>query len=105
MSDIINKLTAKEAEQRIRRISKLGSVLILPHCQEKMEERNYNSSDIDLVLSKGRVQEPPEYNEIFCQWRYKVEGNTIDGDKATVVVAIESHRELLCITIMPRGGI
>jgi len=102
MYDIINKLTAKQAEQKIKEINKLGSVIILPHCQKRMKEKNYSSSDIDLLLSKGSVQEPPEYDENFCQWRYKIKGNAIEGDKATVVVSIKSHRELVCITIMPK---
>jgi len=102
MYDIINKLTAKQAEQKIREIYKLGSVIIHPHCQKRMKEKNYSSSDIDLLLSKGTVQEPPEYNDKFCQWRYKIKGNAVEGDKATVVVSIESHRELMCITIMPK---
>jgi hypothetical protein len=102
MSDSINKLTAKQAEQKIRQINKLGSVIILPHCLKRMEEKNYSSSDIDLLLSKGTVQEPPEYDDKFCQWRYKIKGNAVEGDKATVVVSIKSHRELVCITIMPK---
>ena len=102
MYDIIIKLTAKQAEQKIREIHKLGSVIIHPHCQKRMKEKNYSSSDIDLLLSKGTVQEPPEYNDKFCQWRYKIKGNAVEGDKATVVVSIESHHELVCITIMPK---
>ena len=43
MYDIINKLTAKQAEQKIKEINKLGSVIILPHCQKRMKEKNYQA--------------------------------------------------------------
>lgn len=102
MSDIIDILTAKQAEEKIKEINRLGSVTILPHCKQRMKEKSYDTSDIDLILSKGRVNKPPEYNEKHGQWKCEVEGNAIEGDKATLVVAIVSHRELACITIMPK---
>jgi len=51
------------------------------------------------------VNEPPEYDKFYHNWKYKVEGKTIEGDKAIVITVILSHRALLAITIMPKKGI
>ena len=104
MSDKIEKkaLTAEEAESQIRRIAKLGSVIPAYHFDDQSAFRNYDTSDIYYLLSHGKVKKPPKYDEKFGNWKCKVEGNLIDGEKATIIVAILSHRELLCITIMDK---
>ena len=105
MADINKKgqLTTKEAEEEIQGIVKYGEVTPLPHCYQRMKERNYDIHDITYILSTGKIRDPPEYDEKHYNWMYKVEGNVIEGDKAIVVVAIASHRELVCITIKPKG--
>jgi hypothetical protein len=104
MSDKIEKkaLTAEEAESQIRRIAKLGSVILTYHFDDQAHFRNYDTHDIDYLLSYGKVKKPPVYDEEFGNWKCKVEGNLIDGEKATIIVAILSHRELKCITIMDK---
>ena len=99
MSDNNNILTAEEAERKIREILKDQNVAILPHCRLRMEERSYNDIDIELVLSEGKVKEPPEYNTKYNNWICKVEGRVVEGDKANVVTAIVNNNTLLCITI------
>lgn len=58
--------------------------------------------DVEQVLSNGEVREPPEYDKEYDNWKYKVEGNAVEGDKATAVVTIKSHNEIFCITIEPK---
>ncbi len=60
--------------------------------------------DVELVLTKGKVRKPPEYDQKHENWKYRVEGNAVEGDKATVVVTIQSDREIYCITIKPGWG-
>jgi len=101
MSDNNNILTSKEAERKIREIATYGSVITTHHCFfDSMDSRNFSNQDVDFVLKKGTVNEPPEYDEDYDNWKYKIEGETIDGDKAVVVTVILSHRELLAITII-----
>ena len=106
MTDIIDitaKLKAEEAERKIREIVKYGSITLSNHCKyERLKNRNYDIHDINLVLSKGKVLEPPEWDSEFNNWKYKIEGNSVEGDKTVVIVAFINHRELLCITIMPK---
>jgi len=88
MVDNNKKLTLQEAQSKIREIAKLGSVIWTDHFSQE-----------------GTVKEPPEYDEDYRNWKYKVEGKTIDGDIAIVITVILSYRELLAITIMPKKEI
>lgn len=99
MADTKNRLTNEEAELQIRDIAKLGYVDPLPHCWERMAQKGYSIDDVIFLLRRGKIKEPPKYDPDFDNWEWKVEGNVIEGDKATVIVAIVSHRELKCITI------
>ena len=106
MVDNNKKLTLQEAQSKIREITKLGSVIWTDHFSyDSMNYRNYSSQDIDFILQEGTVKEPPEYDEDYRNWKYKVEGKTIDGDIAIVITVILSYRELLAITIMPKKDI
>ncbi len=101
MADIIRKLSPQVAQDKIREIATFGNIITTFHCSfDSMDERNYSIHDVEIVLRKGTVKEPPEYDDDHGQWKYKVEGKTIDGDKAVVVTVILSHHELLAITIM-----
>lgn len=98
--NISNELPPKEATREIRGIAKLGSIIPSHHILYDHPERNYDMQDVEQVLSKGNVKEPPEYDKKYETWKYKVKGHAVDGSVATVVVAILSHREILAITIM-----
>ncbi len=106
MADNTKKLTPNEAQTKIREIAKLGDVILTYHCFfNSMDFRNYSIHDVDLILKKGTVNEPPEYDKFHRNWKYKVEGKTIEGDKAIVITVILSRRKLLAITIKPKNGI
>lgn len=100
--NITNKLSPEEATCEIRGIAKLGSVTLSNHILDDHPERNYDMQDVALVLSKGKVRKPPEYDNKYDNWVYCMEGNAVEGDKATVILTILSHREILCITIKPK---
>jgi hypothetical protein len=97
-----DKLEPKNAERKINEIAKLGSISYTAHFFDRMRERDYDFQDLDLVLSTGKVRKPPEWNSDHNNWKYKMEGNVVEGEKATVVVTILSHNELLCITVMDK---
>jgi len=99
MSDNNNILTAEEAERKIRDILKYRYFTILPHCRDRMKQKGYEDIDIEVVLSKGKVKEAPEYSTKYRNWVCKVEGRVIEGDKAAVITAIVNDNQLLCITI------
>ena len=98
--NITNELSTEEATREIRGIAKLGSIILSDHILYDHPDRNYDMQDVERVLSNGEVREPPEYDKKYDNWKYEMKGNAVEGDKATVVVTIVSHREIFCITIM-----
>lgn len=95
-------LSLGEAGRKINEIARCGFIIPTDHLTDRMEERGYNFKDLEKILSLGEVNKPPAYDEEYGQWKYKVEGKTTDGEKATVVVTIVSHNEILGITIMDK---
>jgi len=97
-----DKLDPKEAERKINGIAKLGFITPTAHFSEQMRKRGYDAQDMDQVLSFGKVRKLPEFDKKHDNWKYKVEGNVVGGEKATVVVTNLSHNEILCITVMDK---
>ena len=104
MDDIkYNGYTLNEVESKIQEIARLGDVTLSFHCKyESMSKRNYDMNDLSSVLKEGKIKKNPEFDEKHSDWKFHVEGNTAEGDKATVVVVIKSHRELICVTIIDK---
>ncbi len=102
MTDNKYRLTPEEAQQEIRGIAKLGWITPRPHCWKRMNKRGFNIQDLEYLLSKCTVTDPPEFDKEFDDWKYRAKGYVIDGDRATVITIIVSHRELCCITIMDK---
>lgn len=88
------------ATKIIRGIAKMGSIKAWHHCsQKRMPYRGFVFQDLQAVLSEGEVHEPPKPNDKTGKLRYKVVGQTTEGDIATVVVEIVNHRCLEVITV------
>jgi hypothetical protein len=96
------RLDPEQAERKINGIARFGSIIPTGHLTDRMYERSYDFQDLEKVLSLGKVRKPPEYDEKHNQWKYQVEGEVIDGEKATVVVTILSRNEIQGITIMDK---
>jgi hypothetical protein len=103
MTDIMDRLTPEAAQQTIRDIAKFGFVTPSSHCfYDSMGNRNYSTQDLEFILKNGKVKKEPKWNHKHSDWKYEVEGKSIDGDKALVITVILSHRELFAVTIMPK---
>jgi len=97
-----NKLLPEEATREIREIARIGFTNPTFHCKKRMKQKNYDIQDVDQILSTGKVRKPAEWDSDYDDWKYAVEGNAIERDKATVIVTIVSPNEILCITIMDK---
>jgi len=97
-----DRLSAKQAERKINEIARFGFIIPTDHLTDRMGERGYKIRDLERILSFGKVNKHPEYDDEYGQWKYKVQGRTSDGEKATVVVAIAGHNEIVGITIMDK---
>ncbi|HYA40877.1 MAG TPA: DUF4258 domain-containing protein [Syntrophobacteraceae bacterium] len=91
------------ATEMIRGIAKFGAVIQSDHCEfESMPDRSFSAQDLQFILEEGEVREPPKRDEKTGDYKYKMAGETIDGDPATAVVVITSHRSLCVVTVL--GG-
>ncbi len=91
--------SSSEAISRIREIASFGDVQTTSHCRRRMTERSFHFQDLLSVLVNGEITDQPEYDEKHDQFKYRVQGTTIDGDSAIAVTVILSFRSLLVVTI------
>ena len=87
----------KRTLHRIKRLWREGAVEILPHAQRRMIERRIEMTDIEHLIRYGCIVDHSKDRE---NWRYVVEGRTVDGTKADVVVEIDVA--LLIVTVRGR---
>ena len=102
MADTNNRLSISDAQARIREIAKNGFITPSYHCRNDHPERNYSLVDVEYILRNGVVTKEPEYDPRHQNWKYRVEGKTIDDDEAVAITVIISHRELNVITVYPK---
>lgn len=98
-------LDAAAATRKIRDIAKFsgGGVQFSKHClSESMPDSDFSFQDLMAILLNGEVRDEPELDKQTGDFKYKMVGETIDGDSATVVLVITSHRSLRVVTVF--GG-
>lgn len=88
-------LSARRAMERIRALWKEGLFEILSHAQERMRQRHIDMQDIAHLIRFGRVV---EHSKLGQQWRYKIEGVSVDGEKSVGVVEINGT--LVIVTVI-----
>jgi Domain of unknown function (DUF4258) len=84
----------RRVQERIRKLWEEGDVEILPHAVLRMKERKIEITDVYSVIRYGRVIEHSKPGDL---WRYVVEGKTVEGAKAGVVVEIDGT--LMVVTV------
>lgn len=99
------QFTPSEATRRIREIVRFGDVQTTEHCRIRMVERRFSFQDLVSVLLNGDVKGQAEYDQKHDQFKYRVEGNTIDGDSAAAITVIVSTGALLVVTIFEGAGL
>lgn len=93
--------TPEEATEFINKIATYADLEIAytGHCKKQMIERGFTFQDLLLLFSNGKVNSQPEYDENMQQYKYKIEGTTLDDDQGSVVTVILDSRKLLAITV------
>jgi len=97
--DPTKELDDSEAIQLIREIASFGSVEYGDHLTRRVRQRNFSLRDILYIFNNGRVTEK-EYNKKRKNWKYKIVGKDLDGDKGVVITAIISDRRIYVVTVM-----
>lgn len=95
----MDRLGRQEATDLARRIVESGFIETPQHQQDRAIERNVTSRDIAHCLTMGRVTREPEWNERHQEWRYRIEGEDIEGVELTLIVAFEDEETLAVVTV------
>jgi uncharacterized protein DUF4258 len=95
------KLSAEDARRIIQLILDKGTLEASHHCRaERMRERGVTMLDVENVLRNGEIRRDPELDEERNRWKYRVEGEDIEGDELiAITVIIEEQMELFIITV------
>ncbi len=96
-----NALTADEAKERIALILDEGTVELSFHCRsESMPKRGVTMLDIVATLKTGEIRRAPEWDSVYSNWKYRVEGEDTEGDELTAVtLIIETDMQLYIVTV------
>lgn len=94
-------LTADEAKEKITMILDEGTVELSFHCRtESMRKRGVTMLDIVTTLKTGEIRRAPEWDDEHSNWKYRVEGEDIEGDDLTAVtLIIETDMRLYIVTV------
>ena len=84
--------------EQIREKVEAGKLRYSVHAGDRMAERGIIKPEVEYVLKNGRHNKrKDQFNEEQKDWDYAMEGNTVDGRKLRIVVAIVAP-SLLVIT-------
>ena len=94
-------LIAEEAKKKIWLILEEGTVELSFHCRyESMPKRGVTMFDILAALKSGEIRRAPEWDDEHGDWKYRVEGEDIEGDELTAItLIIETDMQLLIVTV------
>ena len=59
------------------------------HAKDQMASRGFTMDDVRLVLRKGSVSSEAEWDDKFKNWKYVVHGTDCEGDKLSLVIALQ----------------
>lgn len=56
--------------------------------------------DIIATLKSGEIRRAPEWDDEHGDWKYRVEGEDVEGDELTAItLIIETDMQLLIVTV------
>lgn len=79
--------------------SSRGRLRTVPHCKQRMRERNFDVFDVNYVIRNGRCIEEGAYCEQYNDFKYKFNGD-IDGLGLDVAFALCAEHDLLVCPIL-----
>lgn len=96
-----NSFSANEAKDKIQVILNDGMVELSVHCRrESMPKRGVTMLDVVNALRLGEIRRAPEWDDVHSNWKYRVEGEDIDGDELiAITLIIESDLTLYIVTV------
>jgi len=93
-------LREDELRVRVQRIVCYGTVRESWHSKNDRSYRNVSIDDIQHMLrSQWKLKGKPKWNVEHSNWTYKLEGEDLDDDELTLVIAVRDEQvEIVVIT-------
>ena len=98
----LKALSETEAMTVIRNHLKKGNVLIGKHFRDQLDARRITMQDVVHALTGGVIRKPPERDVTTGQWKYAVDGLSVDDEPLTIVVAIIDEYSSYFVTVFLR---
>lgn len=83
--------------KRMRELVRLRLYVMTLHAEEEMDADGLTIFDVEHVILTGLIIER-QRDRMSGEWKYLVHGDSIAGDKATVVGKFGPNRQLVLIT-------
>lgn len=90
-----------KAIERIRKLWRQGDVAWTKHAKVRLEERHLDANDVRWVIQSGHVV---EHSRPARDWRYVVEGRTVEGKTIQCVFEIAGSLLTVVTVLRPRRG-
>lgn len=84
--------------QQMREKIRTRQYVMTLHAEEEMDEDELSIFDVESVILTGKIIERQKDMESF-EWKYIIEGETIEGSSACIVGKISVTSKLVIITV------
>ena len=78
-----------------------GRIIVTKHARERLDERDFDLQDVRKVLRWGQISDQPEHDVKHGNWKYRIQGQSIDNRELSVVICFGPEPNTLVITIFP----
>lgn len=97
----LKPLELDDAIKLIKIILDQGIVEVSKHClMDSMPKRGVDIEDIVAALSNGQIIRQAEWDSIYNNWKYRVEGFDVSKEELTVITIVFSNNlSLFVITV------
>jgi len=96
---ILDRMTAAEAKDLIRRCVEEGTVIAGPHFRKALADESFTYVDVEYVLGHGNIYKPPEPDIKTGEWKYRIEGHIEDGQWIAVIFSFKVRDRAFLITV------
>lgn len=96
---LVECLTRTEAKDLAIHCLEDGAVIFGKHFREELADDGLDDSDAYYVLKHGQIFKEPEQDIKSGEWKYRIEGETLDKQKIAVVFCFKTVDKLFLITV------
>ena len=98
MMELVKCLSRSEAQRLVRHCLSDSKVIFGRHFRDELAADGFDIQDAVAVLRTGQIYNEPEVDVKTREWKYRIEGKSIDGDRLAIVFCFKTIDTCFCIT-------